>query len=175
MVSLDTAGGRHEESQASQWLSHRQQPSVSCTTGPPSKEIFDGTSSPRSDTTHETVPDAEEGKGKVLIVPDMFSSIMAVDPVVNPNYFKVKSKGDSWIQQYAPSPTPLTFVADCHYFKGYGEGRKMGTAECQGRLLLHGFYLGPLCRRGSPPDDVGLEQLGMAPKNLFHPRSRFGI
>ncbi|KAI0516858.1 Presilphiperfolan-8-beta-ol synthase [Xylaria bambusicola] len=32
-------------------------------------------------------------------IPDLFSSIMARKPVVNPNYFQVKAEGDSWIAQ----------------------------------------------------------------------------
>lgn len=30
-------------------------------------------------------------------VPDFFTSIMAMDPIVNPNYFAAKAKGDRWI------------------------------------------------------------------------------
>lgn len=30
-------------------------------------------------------------------VPDLFGSIMAQKPVVNPNYFAAKAKGDRWI------------------------------------------------------------------------------
>ena len=37
-----------------------------------------------------------EGKSYVK-VPDLFSSIMASKPIVNPNYFKVKAEGDRWI------------------------------------------------------------------------------
>lgn len=33
-------------------------------------------------------------------VPDLFGSIMAPPPVVNPNYFAAKVKGDRWIAQY---------------------------------------------------------------------------
>ena len=56
--------------------------------------------------TLDTVPDTEPTAKRVKIeentveVPDMFSSIMAVEPVVNPNYFKVKIKGDEWIQRW---------------------------------------------------------------------------
>lgn len=34
-------------------------------------------------------------------VPDCFGSIMAPKPVVNPNYFAAKVKGDRWIAKYA--------------------------------------------------------------------------
>ncbi|OTA98480.1 hypothetical protein M426DRAFT_69724 [Hypoxylon sp. CI-4A] len=34
-------------------------------------------------------------------IPDLFSSIMASKPVVNPNYFKVKAEGDRWITRIA--------------------------------------------------------------------------
>ncbi len=43
-------------------------------------------------------------KDQFVLVPDMFSSIMAAEPVVNANYFKVKPKGDSWIQWYVNIP-----------------------------------------------------------------------
>ncbi|KAJ6002360.1 Presilphiperfolan-8-beta-ol synthase [Penicillium sp. IBT 35674x] len=36
-------------------------------------------------------------KPQVVFVPDLFSSIMAVQPVVNPNYYKVKLEADAWI------------------------------------------------------------------------------
>ena len=36
-----------------------------------------------------------------IVVPDMFSSIMAVRPIVNPYYHDVKPKADSWITKYA--------------------------------------------------------------------------
>ena len=50
---------------------------------------------------NETTSGSHDGKeDKILVIPDLFSSIMAVEPVVNPNYFKVKSKGDAWIQWY---------------------------------------------------------------------------
>ncbi|OTB10482.1 hypothetical protein K445DRAFT_70183 [Daldinia sp. EC12] len=39
-----------------------------------------------------------EGRRSVRI-PDLFSSIMATKPVVNPNYFKVKAAGDRWIKR----------------------------------------------------------------------------
>lgn len=38
-------------------------------------------------------------------VPDLFSSIMAVPPVVNPNYFAAKIKGDRWIAKYVTHST----------------------------------------------------------------------
>ncbi|KAK2596069.1 hypothetical protein N8I77_013577 [Diaporthe amygdali] len=33
-------------------------------------------------------------------VPDFFTSIMAMDPIVNPNYFAAKAKGDRWIARH---------------------------------------------------------------------------
>lgn len=32
-------------------------------------------------------------------VPDLFSSIMASKPVVNPNYFAAKARGDRWVER----------------------------------------------------------------------------
>jgi len=39
----------------------------------------------------------EQESKRSVRVPDLFSSIMASKPVVNPNYFKVKIEGDRWI------------------------------------------------------------------------------
>ena len=36
-----------------------------------------------------------------VYLPDLFSSIMAVEPIVNPKYHEVKAKADSWITRYA--------------------------------------------------------------------------
>ena len=82
--------------------SDASQLSVSLSSGSFSDKSCDsGYSSPPSDITNETAPDSHDGKeDKILVIPDMFSSIMAADPVVNPNYFKVKAKGDAWIQWY---------------------------------------------------------------------------
>ncbi|RYP24797.1 hypothetical protein DL765_000343 [Monosporascus sp. GIB2] len=55
-------------------------------------------SGPASDTTRDTSPSPPRSpKERKVYVPDMFSSIMAVKPVVNPNYFHVKPKADAWI------------------------------------------------------------------------------
>jgi hypothetical protein len=43
------------------------------------------------------VKEPEEESKRSVRVPDLFSSIMASKPVVNPNYFKVKIEGDRWI------------------------------------------------------------------------------
>ena len=76
--------------------------SASLSPGSLSERTLDsGSSSPPSDITHETAPESYDGKeDKTLVIPDLFSSIMAIDPVVNPNYFKVKAKGDAWFQWY---------------------------------------------------------------------------
>ena len=102
MASFDLKSAVQEVLQLPETSSHSQQPSVSTSLGASSDTSQDSDSFPRpSDTTHETVPDSNSGKeGKTVMVPDMFSSIMAVDPVVNPNYFRVKPKGDAWIQWY---------------------------------------------------------------------------
>ncbi|RHZ53952.1 hypothetical protein CDV55_104405 [Aspergillus turcosus] len=48
-----------------------------------------------SETTHDEIQ--QEAKHDFVFVPDMFSSIMAVKPVVNPHYHEVKPKADAWI------------------------------------------------------------------------------
>lgn len=55
-----------------------------------------------SETSMSDLPESiEQPKGyRSVRVPDMFSSIMATKPVVNPNYFKVKAEGDRWIARY---------------------------------------------------------------------------
>ncbi|KAI0169616.1 Presilphiperfolan-8-beta-ol synthase [Hypoxylon sp. FL1284] len=57
----------------------------------------------------DTQPSSVSGSPKLLVddqderrsvrIPDLFSSIMASRPVVNPNYFKVKAEGDRWISR----------------------------------------------------------------------------
>ncbi|KAL3483007.1 Presilphiperfolan-8-beta-ol synthase [Aspergillus germanicus] len=41
----------------------------------------------------------QDMKDRIVYVPDMFSSIMAVKPVVNVHYHEVKPKADSWISR----------------------------------------------------------------------------
>ena len=84
--------------------------SVSLFSGPSSVQTHDSiSSSPPSEFTNETPPDSRDGKKDgILVIPDLFSSIMAVEPVVNPNYFKVKPKGDAWIQWYFNLYWPMT-------------------------------------------------------------------
>ncbi|CDM27661.1 Presilphiperfolan-8-beta-ol synthase [Penicillium roqueforti FM164] len=68
---------------------------------------FDETSSPLpssassfSDITYGAdLKPSEVLKSQVVFVPDLFSSIMAVEPVVNPNYHKVKPEADAWIAE----------------------------------------------------------------------------
>lgn len=35
----------------------------------------------------------------VVRIPDLFGSIMAPKPIVNPNYFAAKAKGDLWLER----------------------------------------------------------------------------
>lgn len=42
-------------------------------------------------------PDEQHEGRRSVKIPDLFSSIMAPKPVVNPNYSKVKAEGDEWI------------------------------------------------------------------------------
>lgn len=37
---------------------------------------------------------------RTVHLPDLFSSIMAIKPAVNPNYHEVKAKGNSWVIKY---------------------------------------------------------------------------
>ncbi|RYC55945.1 hypothetical protein CHU98_g10275 [Xylaria longipes] len=48
-------------------------------------------------TTQKPVHELEQRRS--VRVPDLFSSIMSLNPVVNPNYFQVKAEGDRWIAQ----------------------------------------------------------------------------
>lgn len=102
MASFDIAAGVHVESQVPNTSSDSPRQSVSLSSEPHSDRTYDGEpSSLLSNFKHETAPDYLDGKeNRILVLPDMFSSIMAVDPVMNPNYFKVKSKGDAWLQLY---------------------------------------------------------------------------
>lgn len=51
----------------------------------------------RSKTVRPSPPNSQPEQR--IYLPDMFSSIMSVDAAVNPNYFKVKSKGDAWFSK----------------------------------------------------------------------------
>lgn len=48
-------------------------------------------------------PSLGKADDKVVYIPDLFSSIMAVQPDVNINYEKARFKGDEWIKQSASS------------------------------------------------------------------------
>ena len=120
MTSSDMASGDLAESQRPNTSSDSPQTSVSVSSGSLSDGTHEnGSSSSTSESTLETTPDSHDGKNsasestlettpdshdgkkdEILVMPDMFSSIMAVEPIVNPNYFKVKPKGDTWIQWY---------------------------------------------------------------------------
>jgi len=50
-----------------------------------------------TDASSDIAPDTDGGLKKHVYLPDMFSSIMAVKPIVNPNYHEVKTKADTWI------------------------------------------------------------------------------
>lgn len=41
----------------------------------------------------------DRAKQNFVYLPDLFSSIMAIDPCVNSNYHKVKPEADSWIKR----------------------------------------------------------------------------
>lgn len=63
-------------------------------------------SSPNSNTAARTPP-AEESldersfakRPPFVRIPDLFGSIMAPKPIVNPNYFAAKAKGDLWLEK----------------------------------------------------------------------------
>lgn len=57
-------------------------------------------------TTAKTPPEEEPLEVKSFAkvppfvrIPDLFSSIMASKPVVNPNYFAAKARGDRWVER----------------------------------------------------------------------------
>jgi hypothetical protein len=52
---------------------------------------------------HEPEEHNAEKQASFVRIPDCFGSIMAPKPVVNPNYFAAKAKGDRWIARYAIS------------------------------------------------------------------------
>ncbi len=55
-----------------------------------------------SDGTQDTCTSPQNtAKTRCIYVPDMFSSIMSVKPIVNPNYHDVKLKADAWITRCA--------------------------------------------------------------------------
>jgi hypothetical protein len=58
---------------------------------------------PESETAsiHESEERNAEEQSSFVRIPDCFGSIMAPKPVVNPNYFAAKAKGDRWIARYA--------------------------------------------------------------------------
>lgn len=75
----------------------------------PSSNINSNSTSP-SYNTAATIPPAEEPLGEETFakpppfvrIPDLFSSIMASKPVVNPNYFAAKARGDRWAERLVP-------------------------------------------------------------------------
>lgn len=75
----------------------------------PSSDIKSNSMSP-SYNTAATTPPAEEPLEEesftklppFVRIPDLFSSIMASKPVVNPNYFAAKARGDRWAERLVP-------------------------------------------------------------------------
>ena len=79
-----------------------------------SQESNSSVSSP-ADSPPNTTQDtgmSPQYDGQIISVylPDLFSSIMAVKPIVNPNYHEVKTKADSWITRYACLHHPLRWT-----------------------------------------------------------------
>lgn len=63
-------------------------------------------SSPNCNTTARTPPAKESLDQKsfakhppLVRIPELFGSIMAPKPIVNPNYFAAKAKGDLWLEK----------------------------------------------------------------------------
>lgn len=50
---------------------------------------------------HEVDEHADSAQSPLVRIPDCFGSIMAPKPMVNPNYFAAKARGDRWIARYA--------------------------------------------------------------------------
>lgn len=72
----------------------------------PSSDIKSNSTSPSYNTAATTPPVEEpleeERFAKLppfVRIPDLFSSIMASKPVVNPNYFAAKARGDRWAER----------------------------------------------------------------------------
>jgi hypothetical protein len=72
----------------------------------PCSEPESNISTPSDVNTACTTPSEEGDPVKDVVerlpfvrVPDLFSSIMASKPVVNPNYFAAKARGDRWVEK----------------------------------------------------------------------------
>lgn len=70
-----------------------------------SSGVVNGTSH-HYNTTAKTPPEEEPLEVKSFAkvppfvrIPDLFSSIMASKPVINPNYFAAKARGDRWVER----------------------------------------------------------------------------
>lgn len=50
---------------------------------------------------HEVEEQQNAQQLQFVRIPDVFGSFLSPEPVVNPNYFTVKAKGDRWIARYA--------------------------------------------------------------------------
>lgn len=67
-----------------------------------------GITTPESEELHDASELKKRERPPFVKVPDLFGSIMAVKPIINPNYFAAKARGDRWIAQYVISE-PLVF------------------------------------------------------------------
>ncbi|KAI0892209.1 isoprenoid synthase domain-containing protein [Annulohypoxylon nitens] len=52
-----------------------------------------------TETSNPAITADHGSERRFVRIPDLFSSIMASRPAVNPNYFKVKAEGDRWISR----------------------------------------------------------------------------
>lgn len=84
----------------------------------PSSDMKSNNTSPGYNTA-ATTPPAEEpleeqSSAKLppfVHIPDLFSSIMASKPIVNPNYFAAKARGDLWAERLVPQGNQETHVS----------------------------------------------------------------
>ncbi|KAL8867966.1 MAG: hypothetical protein Q9174_005311 [Haloplaca sp. 1 TL-2023] len=70
----------------------------SSTSSPEPRSSMSSTETPSNDVARNTMKELQgTPNAHTVVVPDMFASIMAVRPIVNPYYHDVKPKADAWI------------------------------------------------------------------------------
>ena len=124
--------------------------------------------SPASDVIRDPSPSPKaKAQKRAVHVPNMFSSIMAIKPIVNPNYYEVKPKGDAWITRCACSKPVLKRIGEgslersiMTLFYIHPSRWQVGCQKRLSRPLLPGLHLDDILRWGGTANDVRLEPLG---------------
>lgn len=78
-------------------------------------EVFRLGHTPATSIADDDSPDKarKPARPPFVRIPDLFSSIMATKPTVNPHYFQVKAEGDRWISKYATYAPDLSLFHAC--------------------------------------------------------------